>query len=52
MSVAPPTSLILTRSTLRIATWNVLTLNQPSHPILLPSELSRLKISIAGLQEV
>ena len=41
----------LTRSSIRIATWNVLTLNSPGHSTLLSSELSRLSISIAGLQE-
>ena len=45
-------NLNLTRKPIRIATWNVLTLNSPGHSTLLSAELSRLRISIAGLQEV
>ena len=40
------------RQPLRIATWNVLTLNPQGHDVLLATELARLRVSIAGLQEV
>lgn len=42
----------LTRQSIRVATWNVLTLNHPGHSSLLSSELSRLNVAVAGLQEV
>ena len=46
-----PDSLNIMRNSIRIATWNVLTLNPPGHSTLLSAELSRLNVSIAGLQE-
>ena len=39
------------RNPIRIATWNVLTLNPPGQSTLLSSELSRLNVAFAGLQE-
>lgn len=40
------------RTRIRIATWNVLTLNQDGLTELLSRELSKYHVSIAGLQEV
>ncbi len=37
---------------MRAATWNVLTLTPPGYSNLLSAELTRLGITIAGLQEV
>lgn len=49
---ALPSPINIISNPISIATWNILTLNEPSHPQLLASELTRLKVVIAGLQEV
>lgn len=51
-SLLQPPPIDIISKPIRIATLNILTLNEPSHPQLLSSEFTRLNISIAGLQEV
>ena len=42
---------IVDQGGINVATWNVLTLNQPGSKLLLANELRRYKVTIAGITE-